>query len=185
MGYRNLEQSKSASGRCCCGAERTRLKHSFRNADKDTSCRSARSRRATPRYEERVAQLVASPSAAVNPTGIGKTTELAHDANALRHPLHPRLPRTATAQSCTSWKPSSTTMPRHDARPSFSPSGSACWSWSAIWPRDAARICLHTGEVPQQNRRLEIQRFKTDPRCRLLLSTDSGGVGLNLQAPAW
>jgi hypothetical protein len=40
----------------------------------------------------------------------------------------------------------------------------------------------HTGEVPQQKRRLEIQRFKNDPQCRLLLSTDSGGVGLNLQA---
>jgi hypothetical protein len=40
----------------------------------------------------------------------------------------------------------------------------------------------HTGEVPQQKRREEIRRFKTDPACRLLLSTDSGGVGLNLQA---
>ena len=39
----------------------------------------------------------------------------------------------------------------------------------------------HTGSVPQQKRRLEIDRFKRDPDCRLLLSTDSGSVGLNLQ----
>ena len=40
----------------------------------------------------------------------------------------------------------------------------------------------HTGSVPQQRRREEIRRFKEDPDCRLFLSTDSGGVGLNLQA---
>ncbi len=39
----------------------------------------------------------------------------------------------------------------------------------------------HTGSVPQQRRRAEINRFKLDPRCRLFLSTDSGSVGLNLQ----
>ncbi len=39
----------------------------------------------------------------------------------------------------------------------------------------------HTGAVPQQRRRVEINRFKTDPACRVFLSTDSGGVGLNLQ----
>jgi hypothetical protein len=39
----------------------------------------------------------------------------------------------------------------------------------------------HTGSVPQGKRRAEIQRFKTDPACRLFLSTDSGGLGLNLQ----
>ena len=36
--------------------------------------------------------------------------------------------------------------------------------------------------VPQQRRRAEIMRFKQDPACRLFLSTDSGSVGLNLQA---
>jgi hypothetical protein len=40
----------------------------------------------------------------------------------------------------------------------------------------------HTGSVPQQRRRAEILRFKNDPACRLFLSTDSGSVGLNLQA---
>jgi superfamily II DNA or RNA helicase len=40
----------------------------------------------------------------------------------------------------------------------------------------------HTGSVPLPRRRDEIRRFKEDPACRLFLSTDSGGVGLNLQA---
>jgi hypothetical protein len=39
----------------------------------------------------------------------------------------------------------------------------------------------HTGSVPQQKRRGEILAFRNDPDCRLFLSTDSGGVGLNLQ----
>jgi SNF2-related domain/Helicase conserved C-terminal domain len=39
----------------------------------------------------------------------------------------------------------------------------------------------HTGSLPQQRRRAEINRFKYDPACRLFLSTDSGSVGLNLQ----
>lgn len=40
----------------------------------------------------------------------------------------------------------------------------------------------HTGSVPQQKRRAEINRFKQEPGCRLFLSTDSGATGLNLQA---
>jgi hypothetical protein len=40
---------------------------------------------------------------------------------------------------------------------------------------------LHTGKVPQPQRRDEIRRFKNDPECRLFLSTDSGATGLNLQ----
>jgi len=40
----------------------------------------------------------------------------------------------------------------------------------------------HTGSVPQQKRRAEINRFKQDSDCRLFLSTDSGATGLNLQA---
>ena len=40
----------------------------------------------------------------------------------------------------------------------------------------------HTGSVPQLRRRAEIHRFREDPDCRLFLSSESGGVGLNLQA---
>ncbi|HEY9173759.1 MAG TPA: DEAD/DEAH box helicase [Verrucomicrobiae bacterium] len=39
----------------------------------------------------------------------------------------------------------------------------------------------HTGSVPQQRRRAEINAFKTDANCRVFLSTDSGSTGLNLQ----
>ena len=36
----------------------------------------------------------------------------------------------------------------------------------------------HTGSLPQERRRAEINRFKRDPTCRLFLSTDSGSVGI-------
>jgi len=39
----------------------------------------------------------------------------------------------------------------------------------------------HTGKVPQRCRRAEINAFKSDPSCRIFLSTDSGAAGLNLQ----
>ncbi|MCH8525947.1 MAG: DEAD/DEAH box helicase [Kiritimatiellae bacterium] len=39
----------------------------------------------------------------------------------------------------------------------------------------------HTGSIPQQKRREHIRRFKNDPDCRVFLSSESGGVGLNLQ----
>ena len=39
----------------------------------------------------------------------------------------------------------------------------------------------HTGSVPQPRRREEIKRFREDPNCRLFLSSEAGGVGLNLQ----
>lgn len=42
-------------------------------------------------------------------------------------------------------------------------------------------FALHTGSVPQDRRRAEINRFKRDPECRLFLSSESGGTGLNLQ----
>lgn len=47
----------------------------------------------------------------------------------------------------------------------------AGWGWA-----------LHTGSVPQDKRRRELRRFKTDPACRILLTSEAGGVGLNLQA---
>ena len=40
----------------------------------------------------------------------------------------------------------------------------------------------HVGSVPQQKRRHEIRRFKEDPDCNVFLSSDSGSLGLNLQA---
>ena len=40
---------------------------------------------------------------------------------------------------------------------------------------------LHTGQVPQKKRRIEINRFKNDASCRLFLSSDAGATGLNLQ----
>jgi SNF2 domain-containing protein/helicase-like protein len=43
------------------------------------------------------------------------------------------------------------------------------------------RFAWHTGTVPQRRRRVEINTFKSDPECRVFLSTDSGAAGLNLQ----
>lgn len=40
---------------------------------------------------------------------------------------------------------------------------------------------LFHGSVPGENRRDLIDRFRDDPKCRIFLSTDAGGVGLNLQ----
>jgi hypothetical protein len=39
-----------------------------------------------------------------------------------------------------------------------------------------------TGDVPSAERGDLIQKFFNDPQCRVFLSTDAGGVGLNLQA---
>ncbi|MDD5482747.1 MAG: DEAD/DEAH box helicase [Kiritimatiellae bacterium] len=47
--------------------------------------------------------------------------------------------------------------------------------------REKIGYAWHTGSVPQRRRRAEIMTFKSDPACRVFLSTDSGGVGLNLQ----
>jgi superfamily II DNA/RNA helicase len=44
------------------------------------------------------------------------------------------------------------------------------------WPH----VLFHGG-IPGRQRGDLIRRFKEDPRCRLFLSTDAGGVGLNLQ----
>jgi hypothetical protein len=40
---------------------------------------------------------------------------------------------------------------------------------------------LFYGGVPGRRRGALVKRFKTDPACRVFLSTDAGGVGLNLQ----
>src|SRR5207237_160501 len=40
---------------------------------------------------------------------------------------------------------------------------------------------LHGG-IPGKDRRALLDRFRDDPACRVFLSTDAGGTGLNLQA---
>ena len=47
--------------------------------------------------------------------------------------------------------------------------------------KDGVGFAVHTGNVRQDRRREELKRFKTDPDCRVLLSSEAGGVGLNLQ----
>src|SRR2546421_7816573 len=42
-------------------------------------------------------------------------------------------------------------------------------------------VSLHGG-VPARKRGGLIEKFKNDPKCKVFLSTDAGGVGLNLQA---
>jgi len=38
------------------------------------------------------------------------------------------------------------------------------------------------GSIPSRNRKNLMSRFKEDPKCMVFLSTDAGGVGLNLQS---
>ena len=42
-------------------------------------------------------------------------------------------------------------------------------------------VSLHGG-VPSRNRGALMEKFRSDAECRVFLSTDAGGVGLNLQA---
>ena len=42
-------------------------------------------------------------------------------------------------------------------------------------------VSLH-GAVPSRQRGALIEKFRNDPECKVFLSTDAGGVGLNLQA---
>ncbi len=42
-------------------------------------------------------------------------------------------------------------------------------------------FATHSGSLSVAQRRQEIGRFREEPGCRVLLSTDSGGIGLNLQ----
>jgi superfamily II DNA or RNA helicase len=39
----------------------------------------------------------------------------------------------------------------------------------------------HIGKIPQKKRAEQLKRFKNDPECQVLLASESGGVGLNLQ----
>lgn len=47
--------------------------------------------------------------------------------------------------------------------------------------RDAGYAHLHGG-IPSADRAGLLDRFREDPECRVFLSTDAGGVGLNLQS---
>src|SRR5262249_47191648 len=49
---------------------------------------------------------------------------------------------------------------------------------------DALKIeyVLLSGSVPGKDRRELMDRFRDDPDCKIFLSTDAGGTGLNLQA---
>ncbi len=46
--------------------------------------------------------------------------------------------------------------------------------------KDWSHVLFHGG-VPSVKRRDLVDRFREDPKCRLFLATDAGGVGLNLQ----
>ena len=47
--------------------------------------------------------------------------------------------------------------------------------------KEGVGFAVHTGNVRQDRRREELKRFKADSDCRVLLSSEAGGVGLNLQ----
>ena len=49
--------------------------------------------------------------------------------------------------------------------------------------RGLAYVLFHGG-VPSEKRQALVDRFRDDPDCRIFLSTDAGGVGLNLQHAA-
>ena len=48
-------------------------------------------------------------------------------------------------------------------------------------PLGVGYAVLHGG-LPGKDRKAVLERFQTDPACRVFLSTDAGGTGLNLQA---
>ena len=50
-------------------------------------------------------------------------------------------------------------------------------------PRGWGHVLFHGG-IPSEKRGDLIERFRHDPQCRAFLSTDAGGVGLNLQHAA-
>jgi superfamily II DNA/RNA helicase len=46
--------------------------------------------------------------------------------------------------------------------------------------RDFGYVSFHGG-VPAEKRQVLVEQFRNDPSCRVFLSTDAGGTGLNLQ----
>ncbi len=61
------------------------------------------------------------------------------------------------------------------------------WEQMILLAEEAVRrrhpgYAILTGSVPGPRRRELLDRFRDDPECRVFLSTDAGGTGLNLQA---
>ncbi len=52
-----------------------------------------------------------------------------------------------------------------------------------LQPRRWGHVLFHGG-IPSAQRGALVERFHSDPACRIFLSTDAGGVGLNLQHAA-
>ena len=99
------------------------------------------------------------------------------DTNYILDPERPHLPETGRTGKTPRGVPRESTP-----RSSSSPNGSGCWNWCATCASERELgFAWHTGSVPQQRRRAEINAFKSDPACRVFLSTDSGATGLNLQ----
>jgi superfamily II DNA or RNA helicase len=53
---------------------------------------------------------------------------------------------------------------------------------AAVLDRLGIGYTLFSGDVPGRERRQLLERFRSDAACRVFLSTDAGGTGLNLQA---
>ncbi|MEK6673008.1 MAG: C-terminal helicase domain-containing protein, partial [Nitrospirota bacterium] len=51
-----------------------------------------------------------------------------------------------------------------------------------ILKRNEIKYVHLNGSIPSRNRKNLMSKFKEDPKCMVFLSTDAGGVGLNLQS---
>jgi SNF2 family DNA or RNA helicase len=128
-------------------------------------------------------RLASIACAAPHQEGAGPAHDPArHDAHDLRHQS---IIKNRDCRDCPKLDELARVLdecsPIPTSKSSSSPSGKACSKKSATWATDRHRLRLAHRQRPQQKRRGEINAFKTDPDCRVFLSTDSGGVGLNLQ----
>ena len=103
----------------------------------------------------------------------------AHD---LRHPLHPRRREPGLSQDggdrAAAARPSRRSAAQDHRLLRMGADAGAGREYAV---GAGIEFAWHTGSVPQPQRRAEIRRFREDPECRLFLSSESGGVGLNLQ----
>ena len=60
----------------------------------------------------------------------------------------------------------------------------ADWATHDVLARGQVRAAFFTGDEGQKRRTQDIVEFHDDPACRVLFTTDAGGVGLNLQRAA-